>query len=171
MDYAAAFPTLPDDARLWAHVANRPLRPDEEARLRSILEAFLSDWTSHGRPVRGAFAFADARVLLVGADLPGGAVSGCGIDKLVHRIEEAAQAMGFAWTSPLAVFYRAASGGVQHASRPDFRALAQAGTVTTATPVLDPGVSSVGALRAGAFEKPAGQAWHAQAFALPAPAA
>lgn len=171
MDYAALFPDLPDHAHLWAHVASRPLRPDEEKRLRGVLDDFMAGWTSHGRRVEGAFRLLESRILLVGADLPGGAVSGCGIDKLVRRLERGAEAMGFAWASPLSVFYRDAEGAVQSATRPAFRALAAEGTVTTETPVFDLGVALVGDLRAGGFEKPAGQAWHARAFPLPAPAA
>ncbi len=171
MDYATFFPNLPDDAHLWVHVADRPLGPDEQERLDGVLNGFMAEWTSHGRRVRGAFRFVGRRILLVGADLPGGAVSGCGIDKLVRRLEESAGAMGFAWASPLSVFYRDAEGAVQHAARPAFRALANSGAVTTETPVFDPGITTVGALRAGDFEKPAGGAWHARAFPLPTPAA
>jgi hypothetical protein len=96
-------------------------------------------------------------------------VSGCGIDSLVHAVDEAAAHLGISWASALSVFYRDADGHVQTASRADFRAQVQAGTITARTPVFDPSLTTLGAARSR-FEQPAGDSWHARIFRIPAPA-
>lgn len=171
MAYADSFPDLPSDARLWIYAASRALTADEQRALADELSGFAEGWTSHGRPVQGAVEIAAGRFLLVAASLTGGDVSGCGIDASVHAVEAAGRRLGVEWLPALRVFYRTAGGAVESCSRADFRAAAEAGAVTTETPVFDPAATqTVGALREGAFEKPAGQSWHSQAFSLPEPA-
>ena len=165
------FPALPDDARCWIYTADRPLTDTEQDALLHTLTAFFASWTSHSRPVQGDAVIVDDRFLIVAATLTAGDISGCGIDKSVHAVEEAAQNMGFAWISPLQIFFRDAEGAVQHASRPAFRRLVGEGTVTADTPVFDVSLTTLGLLRNGAFELPAGRSWHARIFRIPQPAA
>lgn len=157
---------LPDEARLWAYVADRSLSEREQEKLLDKLCAFFEDWTTHGRPVRGEATLLDDRLLLVGGMAQGEGISGCGIDASVNVVEEAGAEAGVSWISPLTVVYRDDEGRVQTASRPAFRELAEAGRVTGATPVFDLSVDTVGALRQGALERPAADAWHARAFDL-----
>lgn len=165
-----SFASLPDTARLWIHAAADPLSAADENAVRQEMDAFMDDWSSHGRAVRGALHIQDQRFILIAATLDDGDVSGCGIDASVHAIENVASARGIHWVPALHVLYRDADGTVQHVSRSAFRALADEGTVTASTPVFDPSITTVEALRAGQFEQPAGDAWHARAFDLPHPA-
>ena len=134
------------------------------------VERFLRDWSSHGRPVRGALHVQDRRFIMLAATLDDGDISGCGIDASVHAIEEAADARSIAWIPSLHVIYRDVDGRIQHCARPQFRSLAEQGVVTADTPVFDPSITSIQALRAGQFEQPAGASWHAEAFDLRQPA-
>ena len=169
MNTTDVFSDMPRSARLWVYAADRPMTADEARALTSDLSGFAEGWTSHGRPVRGAVDVVEGRFLLVAATLIDGDVSGCGIDASVRAVEEAGRRLGLAWLPALRVFYRNVNGTVESCSRAEFRARAEAGTVTTATLVFDPAVRTVGALRAGTFEKPAGQSWHRKVFELPAP--
>ncbi len=164
------FSSFPDTARLWAYATVEALSEADEAAIREDVGAFISDWSSHGRPIRGAVRIQDQRFILIAATLEGGDISGCGIDASVHAVEDTASALGIQWVPALHVVYRDAGGTVQNVSRSAFRALADEGTVTAATPVFDPSITSVGAVRSGQFEQPAGDAWHARAFDLPHPA-
>lgn len=155
---------LPDDARLWIHTADRLLTADEQRTLDRDMHAFFEGWTSHGRPVVGDHAVLDDRFVLVGALVPDGDVSGCGIDKLIRQLTARADAMGVDWLSPLRVLYRDAEGVPRDVSRSGFKQRVAEGRVTPATPVFDPSVTTVGALRDGAFEQPASASWHARAF-------
>jgi hypothetical protein len=93
-------------------------------------------------------------------------VSGCGIDKLQHAVEDAAGAAGFAWVAPLDVLYRDDAGEVRTLSRPAFRDLARAGAVHGGTPVFDLTLRTVGALRTEGIEHPAARRWHGRTFGL-----
>lgn len=163
------FPDLPADARLWVFTADRALSTPEQERLRDAMTAFLAEWTSHGRPVLGDAAVLHDRFLVVGAHL-GGGVSGCGIDSLVHAVEAMGDDLGIAWGDGLQVAFRDGDGAVQTLPRPAFRQLVREETVTAATPVFDTTLASVGDLRAGGLERPAGSAWHGRVFRLAEPA-
>lgn len=168
--YAHCFPDMPDDARLWIYAAERPMTPDEQRALARDLSGFAEGWISHGRPVRGAVEIIEDRFLLIAATITGGDVSGCGIDASVRAIEDAGRRLSLAWLPALQVFYRAEDATVQSCPRSAFRERIAAGAITTDTAVFDPSTATVGALRSGAFEKPAGQSWHARAFQIPEPA-
>ncbi len=168
MSYASLLSPLSDDARCWFYAADRALSAEEQARVLHTLDAFFEGWTSHQRPVRGRAAFVADRFLLLGAEIPDGDLSGCGIDKSVHVVEDAARALGFQWCSPLLVFWRDNEGTIQHGKRSDFRKLARSGDVGGETPVFDLSIETVGAVRSGAFEKPAAASWHGVVFRLAA---
>lgn len=157
---------LPDDARLWIYAADRPLTADEQRHVVESLGTFLANWSSHRRPVRGEAHLLDDRFLMIAGDIPGGDISGCGIDASVHALEAASSELGFGWASALTLFYRDEEGRVQGVSRRAFKQLAEAGRVTGATPVFELSLPTVGDFRSGRFERPAGESWHAAAFGL-----
>jgi len=170
MDAPTRFASFPEDARLWVYAATTPLTDDDIAHVKRRVGAFLQDWSSHGRPVRGALHVQERRFIMLAATLDEGNISGCGIDASVHVVEDVANARDIAWIPALHVIYRDAEGHIQHCSRPQFRTLVDAGDATADTPVFDPSITSVHALHSGQFEQPAGSSWHAQAFDLRQPA-
>ncbi len=163
------FSDLPADARVWVFTADRTLGDADEERLLGAVGQFAAQWTSHGRPVPGEAALLHGRFLVVAAHLPGG-VSGCGIDSMTRAVEEAGRAAGGGWLGGLHVAWRDADGAVQARPRADFRRQVRAGAVTAATPVFVTTVETLGDLRDGGLERPAGSSWHARAFRLPTPA-
>jgi hypothetical protein len=159
----SAFSALPDDARLWIHAAAAPLSDATQAALLDRLSTFMEDWTSHQHAVEGAATILDDRFLVIAAEPTGGGdISGCGIDALTHAVDEAASTLDLAWVPALHVLYRTPEGTVAAVSRPEFKARADAGSVTPDTLVFDPSLTTLGALRAGQFEMPARESWHAQ---------
>ncbi|MEM1126068.1 MAG: hypothetical protein AAGI71_05400 [Bacteroidota bacterium] len=164
-----SFSSLPDDARLWVYAAQDALSAQAETELLSSLEHFVDDWRSHGRPVHAAVQVVDRQFLVVGAFIPGGEISGCGIDASVHAVDHAAQQLGLAWAAPLHIAYRDQAGGVQFTSRGGFRKLIQADAVDPETPVFDLSLTTVGAFRTSGLERPAHQSWHARVFRLALP--
>lgn len=169
MTEPSEFSTLPDSARLWVYVASEPFSPEVRSALSTRVDRFLRDWTSHQRPVQGAAAIREDRFLLLAATLADGDVSGCGIDASVHAIDEAAQALGISWAAPLDVVYRTDEGNVDIVSRGEFRRRVAEKTVTGDTPVFDPSITRLEALREGAFEQPASTSWHGRVFQIPEP--
>lgn len=163
------FPALPASARLWTFTADRMLPADTTDALCSRVEAFLTEWTSHGRAVAAEAAVLHGRFLVVAASLEGG-VSGCGIDSMVHAVEQIGHDLGFGWLDGLHVAYRDEHGEVQAVARPAFRALVRDGVVTAETPVFVTTLDTLGDLRGGGLERPAAEAWHARVFRIPTPA-
>lgn len=165
----SAFDTLPDEARVWTYLADRALSDEEQQSVLAHLEPFLRDWTSHRRVVSGLAAVTGNRVLVLAATLNDGDISGCGIDKSVHRIEAAASALGFSWLDALQVAYRDGE-QIQAVSRPTFRRLVRDGLITPETRVLDLTATTLGALRRQGLERPASSTWHGRVFRIPASA-
>ena len=161
--------TLPDDARLWVFTASQPLGDSTRQTLHERVTDFLERWASHGRPVPGDATVLHDRFLVVAAHLVGG-VSGCGIDSLVHAVEEIGAELGVTWADGLHLAYRDAEGKVQTVPRPVFRSLVRKGVVTADTPVFVTTLETLGDLRADGLERPAGDSWHARVFHLAEPA-
>jgi len=165
--YTALFPALPDNARVWIYVSDRHLSASEQDRLLESLRPFLAQWTSHSRRVIGEALILDERFLVVAATLEEGDISGCGIDKSTHAVEEAGQALGITWMSGLTLLYRDQAGVVQAVSRPEFRDLVRRGVVDADTRVFDTSLTTLAELRNGNLEKPAGASWHSRTFQIP----
>ncbi len=164
-------PDLPQAARVWIHPATAPLTEETQATLLERLRAFVERWSSHNQAVRGGAAILHDRfVILAGARMDGSDPSGCAIDDATHAVDEAAEALGIEWVPSLHVLYRTEDGPIAAVSRAEFQNRVEAGTITVDTTVFDPSVTALGAVRNGPFEQPAGQSWHAEAFALSNPA-
>jgi hypothetical protein len=164
-------PDCPDATRVWIHTADAPLDDETQAAFVDRLEAFVDGWTSHGHPVQGgATVLHDRFVVLAGVQADGSPPSGCAIDEAARAVDETAEALGVSWVPALHVVYRTAEGPVAAVPRPTFQERAEAGAVTADTTVFDPSVTTLGALRDGAFERPADTSWHGRAFDLPQPA-
>ncbi|MFB6247642.1 MAG: hypothetical protein ABEL97_03645 [Salinibacter sp.] len=164
-------PALPDAARIWIHPAAAPLSDDTQAAVLDRLGDFVDEWSSHQQDVDGGVAVLyDRFVVLAGARTGGQDPSGCAIDDATHAVDATAEAFGIEWVPALHVLYRTSDGRIAAVSRSTFQERAGTGAITTETPVFDPSVTTLGAVRQGRFEQPAGQSWHADAFSLPTPA-
>ena len=88
----------------------------------------------------------------------------------MHAVDALATTLGFRWLPALAVVYEDESGTVQAVARPVFRRLVRAGQIDAQTPVFDPSIDSVGALRQHGLRRSAGASWHGRVFRIPQPA-
>lgn len=164
------FDKLPDQADVWIYAAGSTPGPDAARVLERSLDELMSAWSSHGRRVLGARAVLDNRVVVVGAWVPDGTISGCGIDKSLHVLDRVAAEYDFEWVDGLSIVYRTRENRLETCSRSEFRRLAADGVVDAGTPVIDLSIRSLGELRSNGLERPAGQSWHGRVFDL-APAA
>ncbi len=165
----SSFSALPDDARLWIHAAAAPLSDATRAAVLDRLSTFMDGWTSHEHAVEGAATILYDRFLVIAAaPADGGKISGCGKDDLTHAVDGAASTLDIEWVPSLHVLYRTPDGDVAAVSRPEFQERADEDSVTPDTPVFDPSLATLGALRDGQFETPARESWHAQLLGTPA---
>jgi hypothetical protein len=154
---------LSSDAKLWAFAASRRLSEEESAALESELDSFFSSWTSHGAPVNGSAELRDRILLLVGAEEYGNP-SGCSIDKLFSLLRSKGESIGIDFVDSGRVVWRDSSGGINSASRAEFRKLVEERSVSRETTVVDLAVENISDLRNGRIERRAADSWHASAF-------
>jgi len=154
------FDSLPDDARVWVFGADRPLDAAEATRLLGVVDAHLARWAAHGTPLASARDWRDDRFLTIAVDQRTTGASGCSIDALFHQLQQLERALAVSIVGGGRIFWRDTTGAVQSTDRPTFSDLAADGTVTPATAVFDPTVTTLGTWRT-AFERRASDSWHA----------
>ena len=167
MDYKPLFADLNDASDVWVYVSTEPLSDNQSQALLRSLATFSEGWSSHGRAVHAGNQIIDSQILILGAWIDGGDISGCGIDKSLHLIDGFAATHGFSWLDALSVVYRNTSNQLKVVSRPAFRQLVRNQTVTAETIVLDPTLRVLSDIRAGMLEKPASESWHSMVFQIP----
>ncbi len=158
------FDRLPDHARLWTFAGSRALTDPESSALLQATDGFLAEWTAHRVALATGREWRHDQFLFVAVDEASAGASGCSIDALVRFFRDAERRLAVRLTDNSAVWFRGAGGGVTCVTRTDFQRLADAGTVGLDTVVFDHTIQTVEALRAGRWEVPARQSWHARAF-------
>lgn len=165
-------PSLSDEAVLWVWIADRRLQAAEQEHLLSRLELFLGSWTTHGKSVRGDATILEDQVLLIGGEVDAGEISGCGIDKSVHVIEDTGREIGSGWLAGLTIaFRRPGASSIETATRSDFKRMARTGEVDASTLVYDRTTTNLGKVRAAGIARPASDTWTARYFSPAAQAA
>lgn len=160
------FRRLPDDARVWISGFERPLDPVEKETVRAGMERFSAGWASHQVPVESAFEIVQDRFLVIAACTPG-SVSGCSIDSMMRNMRDLYSAVGVAPPAGNLIYFRDENGRIQSIDHLEFRDVAESGRLKPHSRVFDTLIQNLGQLRAGRFELPYQEAWHARAFPLP----
>lgn len=155
---------FPGSARIWIFGADRELGAEEAEELLVAVDGFLQGWMAHGVPLRAARSWRYGRFLIVGVDMETVPPSGCSIDALVGVLRGMEDILGARFLGNEAVWYRDESGAVLRASRPEFRTLAREGRVTPRSVVFDNSITALAQFRAGRWEGPASERWHAAFF-------
>ena len=101
--------------------------------------------------------------MVVGVDVDSELPSGCSIDTLVNQLRTLGSGIGISLIDHTPVWYREGT-DIRSVSRSQFRALAEAGTVTLATKVFDTSLTRIHDLRTGDLERPASDMWHGRVF-------
>jgi hypothetical protein len=157
------FETLPPESRLWIFAAERELTARERDYVLGTVDAFLDRWQAHGHPLTSARDLRYSRFLLIAVDEAAAGASGCSIDALVRDIKAVEAALGLALVDHGPVLYRAGE-AIARVPRDAFSDLVRAGAVTPQTIVFNNTLTRVADVRAGRWEVPAAQSWHAAAF-------
>ena len=160
------FRRLPDDARVWISGFERPLGPAEQETVRAGMERFAAGWASHQVPVESAFEIVQDRFLVIAA-CTSGSVSGCSIDSMMRNMRDLYSTVGVAPPAGNLIYFRDETGRIQSIDHLEFRDVADSGRLKPDTRVFDTLIQNLGQLRAGRFELPYQEAWHARAFPLP----
>lgn len=159
--------SLPDSARVWIYGTDRPLTPEEREALMVDLRAFVDIWTAHGAALRAGVEWVEDRFAVVAVDEASAPASGCSIDAMARRLGALEERLGCSLLDSTRVFYRNESGAIESCARTEFRARATTGAIGEATPVFDPTIDTLAALRAGELERPVARSWHRQLLGHP----
>ena len=157
------FSQLPEDARVWIFAAERSLNAGEQGRLLAHVDRFIGQWVAHDTPLTAGRELRYDRFLFVAVDQRMAGPSGCSIDALVRQMKQLEQELGVELVNHAPVVFRA-GGEIRRVRRDQFAALASAGEVDPRTTVFDNSLTRLGDVRAGRWETPAANAWHARAF-------
>ena len=158
-----AFQSFSDDAPLWNYAFKEPLGEDGRRRVEEVLSAFLSTWHSHNVDVDGAFAVVhDHFVILTAASRD--SVSGCSLDSVSVTFKSLRDQHGLDALDGSLVHYRDGDNTIRSCGREAFKAEVAAGRCGSGTVVFDLTIGTLGDLRAGRFEVPLADSWHAGVF-------
>jgi hypothetical protein len=158
------FDTLPDDARLWVFAAERALSPRVADALLREVDAFLTDWSAHGAPLRCAREWRHDQFLAIGVDQSTAGASGCSIDGLFRVLQLLRRSIGANLLPGNRVYWRDDAGSIRGGQRSEFTALAARGEVSGDTTVFDTSIAAAADWRSR-FERPARETWHARLIA------
>lgn len=76
-------------SRVWIYQSNRLFTISEALQIEELLQQFLSDWKTHGEPVKGYANLLFGQFLVFMADITiGGGVSGCSTDSSVRVVKQ-----------------------------------------------------------------------------------
>lgn len=148
---------------MWIFAAGRALDAAEQERLLAQVDRFIGQWAAHDVPLTAGRELRYDRFLFVAVDQRTAGPSGCSIDALVRRMKELEQELGVALVDHAPVVFRAGD-EIRRVRRDQFAELASAGEVGPRTTVFDNTLTRLGDVRAGRWETPAANAWHARAF-------
>jgi len=158
------FSHLPDEARLWLFVLDRPLAGATLTQFESALADALSTWQHKGtRYDAAAFALVEGQILVVAEPTMAVNPSGCAIEglnrKVEHRVAEASAAL--VAEGPVVV---KGPEGLAPVDRDSLDAAVAEGRLAAGTPVLDRTLFSLGDLRKRGLFQPAGATWLGRKF-------
>jgi len=84
----SAFKQMPPLAKLWVYAANRKLTDQEQVQIMLDGESFISEWTAHQQQLKASFGIVYDTFIVICVDENYNQVSGCGIDKSVHFLQQ-----------------------------------------------------------------------------------
>ncbi|HTL52348.1 MAG TPA: hypothetical protein VL860_07240 [Planctomycetota bacterium] len=157
---------IPDSGRLWVFHSASPFSPAQQQSLTAGLAGIVEQWQSHGAEVRAGFELRYDRFVLVAADESAAPLAGCSMDSLRDSVTQLGCTLGLELLDGPPVIWREGS-AIRSGTRPEFKERIQTGAVTADTLVFDMTLERVGDLRAGRWERPFRESWHAKAFRLP----
>jgi hypothetical protein len=145
---------LPDESRIWIFGISPRLDDRKSTRVLAAVDGFLDTWSAHNQPIVSARDLVEGSFLVVAVDQQS-ETSGCSIDRMFGLLQQLERELDISVLDSTRIFYRDSSGGVSAVSRSDFR---QKGDLQTV--VFDTIAERLGAVRLGAWQRPAANSWH-----------
>jgi hypothetical protein len=153
------FPELSDQATVWIYGFSKILSVDDQRIVKDALDVFVSSWKSHGSEVTADYKMIYDRFVLIAVQNP--EISGCSIDSSVKVFKNLKHNHELDALNLNQVYFRDQD-TIKSVTRPEFNQLVKDALISFDTIVFDLTVNRLSGIRAGEFEKPARDSWHAQ---------
>jgi hypothetical protein len=79
---------MPEESKVWVYAANRILTEAEQAEIEASGNDFVRSWTAHNQQLKASFTILHGVFMVLMVDENYNEVSGCGIDKSVHFMQD-----------------------------------------------------------------------------------
>ncbi|MBC7487842.1 MAG: hypothetical protein H7282_13950 [Cytophagaceae bacterium] len=143
-----SFDQMPSSARAWVYTANRILTPAESNLLMERLTPFLTEWSSHGTPLKASVQILDQSVVVIAVENGFEAASGCSIDKSVRILKDLEQELTVSMFDRLQILYKKeASAAAEVLPLPLFKDKLAAGEINAEGLIVNTQVATVGELK------------------------
>lgn len=151
------FEHLPDNARIWVYSANRSLNAQEQELISKGLSSFIHAWQSHQVDVKASFIIKNDRFIIIGSDESSHGVSGCGIDKSVHQMQELEKTLDISLLDKSFVYFEL-QGQLTSIPFTEIRKQVETGRVSHSTLFFNTLLNTKGQLESQ-FKIPASEGW------------
>lgn len=154
------FKTLPEISRVWIYQANRSFSEAELEEIKSKLDIFIENWTSHGKGLEAGYEVKYKRFIILALNQEINAATGCSIDDSVSFIQQLEQDYKVDLLDKMNVSYKQ---GEYIAYKPlsDFRKMAKDKAVSKNTIVFNNLVTNIAEFNEN-WEVPASESWHSR---------
>lgn len=153
---------LPAHSRVWIYQADRVLNDADESQIRAVMEAFMQEWTAHGRKLNAGYELYHRRFLVIAVDEAQAKATGCSIDASVAVVKELGSQLGIDFFDrKLTAYYSGDS--IEVKPLHEFWALRKAHVLSDDTLVFNNLVADLEAFRSS-WVLPFGKSWHAEMF-------
>jgi len=154
------FETLPDSSRVWIYQANRTFSAEELPKIKASIDAFVTEWTAHGKELKAGYDMPYNRFIVIALDQGVNAASGCSIDASVHFIQTLEKQYDVTLLDKMNVSYKQGE-YVAYKSLIDFKKMAKAKSVSAKTIVFNNLVTNKEEYYEH-WEVPASESWHSR---------
>ena len=152
------FNTLPETSRVWIYQANRSFSASELEEIKSKLDTFVENWSSHGEGLQAGYKIKYKRFIVLALDQEVNAATGCSIDDSVSFIQQLEKDYQVDLLDKMNVSYKQGD-FVAYKTLSDFRKMAKDKAVSKNTIVFNNLVTNIAEFKEN-WEVPASESWH-----------
>ncbi len=152
------FNTLPETSRVWIYQANRSFSASELEEIKSKLDTFVENWSSHGEGLQAGYEIKYKRFIVLALDQEVNAATGCSIDDSVSFIQQLEKDYQVDLLDKMNVSYKQGD-FVAYKTLSDFRKMAKDKAVSKNTIVFNNLVTNIAEFKEN-WEVPASESWH-----------
>jgi len=156
------FENLPEESKIWIYQSNRKFSEEEVQAIETDLQAFLSNWESHGTGLESSYQIQYQRFIIIAVNQEVQAATGCSIDKSVQFIQELEKKYQVDLLDKMNVTYKTGE-HLAHKTLLDFKKMAKEKAVSEHTIVFNNLVNTIQEYQE-CWEVPASESWHSRFF-------